>query len=189
MIDITQKMIDLFWDATNGGLYEVAEGSNSLIVRLKDIEERERPSTNSIALELFTRLWLITSDSLWKKRASVLIQTFSKKLNAAPHDFPWFLQGIAWHFKKTKKIVLAGKLNQSQTQAFIATLQEMYRPNSTFLFHDETSPAHNLCWLSPSFSDMKLVDGNATVYVCDDSACYPPILTLKNLHACLEKDK
>jgi hypothetical protein len=185
-IALAQELKRLFWDEKTGGLFETEETS-LLIVRLKDIEERERPSTNSIALGLFTRLWLITGDHLWKDLASSLISAFTATINQSPGDFPWFLQGFSWHIEKTRKIVLVGNMHNGSTQAFKTVMRNTYSPNTLFLCRNTDNDDDSLTTVAPSLSEMKQVKGKVTVYVCDNFACHPPITKLSDLKELLRQ--
>lgn len=171
-IEITRETIRLFWDNACGGLFKATEDSDSLILRLKEFEEREMPSSNSVALEIFTRLWLMTGDRQWYDFSQSTLKIFSSQVNEPPEDFPWLLQGVSRLIERSRKVVIIKDADGDSE--FTDMLREVYMPDTVSMVQpDGTYDA--LSDLIPAISEMHRVNGKTTAYVCDNFACRPPV--------------
>jgi len=168
--------ITLFFDEQQGGLFETADDAEELILRLKEIEEREMPSTNAVALEVFARLWLVTGDRQWQEHAFRIMKFFAGTINQSPHDYPWFLQATSWLSPSARKVVIAGDKNDTTTTDLITIARRLYLPDTVILFRSTDQEERDpLVAIAPSLRFMEPVKGRPTAFICQGQACMPLI--------------
>ena len=59
-MQISDRMIQSFWDATDGGFYFTGEDHESLITRPKDFFDNATPAGNSVAADVLLRMAAVT---------------------------------------------------------------------------------------------------------------------------------
>ena len=92
---VTAKMIELFWDAENGGFFMSAAGDDPLLLtRPKSPTDGAVPSGNSVALRVLARLAERTGDREPAVKAEATVSAFASLLLRYPAGFSYFLMGV-----------------------------------------------------------------------------------------------
>ena len=74
---------------------------------------------------------------------------------------------------RPKQIVIAGRRGAADTEALLAEVNRRFLPSKALLLVDaESRPA--LARHAPEIEAMRMVDGAATAYVCENFACQLP---------------
>jgi len=170
-LTLARRALRLFRDGEGGGLFETAENGEALVVRFKDVEEREMPSTNSAALELFGRLWRLTDEEEWHAAALEIIKGCGGRVAPMPGDFPWFLDGAARLFEPCRKVCVTGRRGDPATEKLIAATRRVYAPDSVVLFRTTDRPEA------------------AFAAICDDRSCQPPVSDPEELEQVLRGEE
>lgn len=94
-ISLADKMINLFEDKDDGGLYFYSDLSEELILRPKDFRDGATPSGNSMATIGLLKLFKITQDVKYRDLAEKIIYSWGQDINDYPLDYLYLL--IAAH--------------------------------------------------------------------------------------------
>lgn len=93
---ITDRMIERFWDAADGGFFMSAEGVDKhLIARPKSPTDGAIPSGNSVAVRTLAQLWQRTGENRFEKHANESLNAFGAFLENQPSGFTYMLMGAA----------------------------------------------------------------------------------------------
>ena len=86
---LTDKMIELFWDDTNGGFYYTKEDAKQLIVRTKKPYDSAVPSGNAVAVNN-----LLVLDANYQDYAEKTLRSFAKSMSQSPSSFMHMLYAL-----------------------------------------------------------------------------------------------
>ncbi len=87
------KSRDLFWDNKNGGYY-FSDGSEKLLVRIKNAQDSRIPSGNAVMLHAFLDLYVITSEEKWKNQAKEILESFTIAMEKNPIGYTHMIHGL-----------------------------------------------------------------------------------------------
>lgn len=177
---LMKKQIDLFWDTEKGGFFETSGDEKGLLVRMKDDYDGAEPAANSISALNLIRLSHLGKEE-WRQKASQTIQTFGERIKEAPWSLPQMLCSFDAFLAPPKQVVIAGSIQNKDTQAMIKALHSRYQPNTLFLLADDAVNQHFLETKIPVLSNLKPIDGKATAYVCENFACKLPTTDINEM--------
>ncbi len=103
--ELTQKMVQLFWDKESGNFYLSASRPEdptanrpssevALFNRPKDLYDGAIPSANAVALDVLTQLYYRTGDDYYQGKAMALVASVSGLIKTAPTAFAYFLGAV-----------------------------------------------------------------------------------------------
>ena len=164
-IPLNQKMLELFWDSKEGGLFSTIPRPD-LIVRHKDAYDGAIPSGNSVAALNLLRLSEFTGDKELRRKAETLFNTFGNLLESGASLYPQMLCAIDFFLDTPKEIVIVGELGKG-AEKLVDIVYSNFLPNKILLLgHEEL----NL----PVLRGKKPLAGEATAYVCENFTCRLP---------------
>jgi uncharacterized protein YyaL (SSP411 family) len=182
-IELASDLVELFWDEAAGGLYDTGADAEVLVLRPKEVYDGATPSPNSVALEVFARLALLTGDPKWTEHAQALLRTFSKSVGEYPAGFTHFLQGADLLLEPTREVVIAGHPERNDTRELLQSLNTTYAPEAVALYRPAGPDAREITRIAPYTAGMKPVAGRAAAYVCENFSCQEPVTDPKALAA------
>ena len=107
-VRLTDKMIEEFWDADEGGFFFTGKSHEQLIVRSKDFMDNATPSGNSVAAYALQRLALLTGNETYKRHATTILRLLADQIRRYPSAFSWALCGLDFYFSTPKEIAIVG---------------------------------------------------------------------------------
>lgn len=166
--ELTQTVIDDFWDAEFGGFFFTPNYGEELIVRTKEIYDGAIPCGNSVmAMNLF-RLSRLTVNYTFENCANKILETFSSSIQKAPLGSTFLLSTLIGKFSPTYDLIIVGDPESKPTKKVIDFIQENYLFNiSTFIKRNE----------NPGFVSMNnytMINDLTTFYICKDYRCELP---------------
>jgi uncharacterized protein YyaL (SSP411 family) len=167
-IELTDTMIELFYDSKDGAFFMTTGQDESVIVRAKEDYDGAEPSGNSIAALLLFRLAQYTDQANYREKAEETLRAFGNHLLKAPHAVPQMLCALDFALSKPKQIIIAVP-PVGTVDAMVRVVREKFLPNRIVALADD-----RLVTLMPYIKKMKPVDGQATAYVCSDFTCQSP---------------
>lgn len=170
-LQLQTAQIDKFWDDKSGGFYFTEAGETDLFIRQKDIYDGAIPSGNSAAAENLYYLGRLSENREWEVLSRKIGETFSKQVLAAPRGFSALLQSVQVHVNGSKEIVIAG--DGEDLKAANEVLRGFYHPFKLVLYRPN-SDSESIVDISSFLGYQKAIDGNFTVYICEDYACQYP---------------
>ncbi|MEM6916155.1 MAG: thioredoxin domain-containing protein, partial [Verrucomicrobiota bacterium] len=175
-LTLQRIMDEFFWDESEGGYFMTADDAEQLIVRAKKLYGGAIPSGNSVALTNLVRFYRMTGQPHFDERSAELIRAFSGEIQGNAMVYPLTLCGLDFLLGPSYEIVLSGPDSEEMLHA----IREPFLPNKVIL-HRTESNADMLGLLAPFTETQLPLDGETTVYVCQDFACQLPTTELSEV--------
>jgi uncharacterized protein YyaL (SSP411 family) len=172
-LELTEIMLEHFWDTSGGGFYFTPDDGEELLVRRKEAYDGAVPSGNSVAMLNMLRLARLTARADLEERASAVSRAFSGSVTQSPGGHTQFLSAVDFGAGPAFEVVIAGKANGADTHAMLKAFRESYIPNSVILLRpdgDEEAITEMAEFTKPQTS----IGGKATAYVCQNFSCQLP---------------
>jgi uncharacterized protein YyaL (SSP411 family) len=174
-IELTDRQIELFEDAAQGGFFTTAAGDPNLVLRVKDDYDGAEPAGNSIAILNLLRLAQITGREDFRRSAERALTAFSSRLSAAPSALPQMLAACEFLLSEPRQIIIAGERDAADTQSLLRTLASRFVPNRIVMLLDSADTREALGAGIPVVASMNKIDGRAAAYVCRNYTCQLPV--------------
>ncbi len=179
--ELSQQMIELFWDEKQGGFFLAGEGSEELIARTKPDTDGAIPSGNSIAALVLLKLSRVTMNQQFAERATKTLEAFSQQLERSPGYSSAMLMALNFWLGPTQEIVIAGDRDAADTKQMLKLVRGKFLPNAVVLFHQQGEAAGDIEKIVPFLKGQVAIDGRATAYVCEDYVCSQPVSKIEAL--------
>jgi uncharacterized protein len=164
---LTEQMVQRFWDPQGGAFYFTSEDHESLIHRPKDFYDNATPAGNSVAAGALLRLWKLTGNSRWSRYAATILESVAGLMPRHPSAFPHLLCALDFFLGNAKEIAIIGDPQDEETKDLLREVFHAYWPNKVLacgteggLFLLENKPR---------------IEGRATAYVCENFTCALPV--------------
>ncbi len=171
--ELTELVIEDFYDEESALFYFAAASQKDLVVRRKELYDNATPAGNSTMAHNLQRLSIIFDENHWSEIAEKLLMTISKSVKRYPTSFARYALAMLMAGKGFQEISVVG------TDAFDKALaiQSNYFPNAIFVAskeEDETFP---------------LLEGKAEgyIYLCQNYACQRPVESVEEFYSLLNK--
>jgi uncharacterized protein YyaL (SSP411 family) len=171
-----------YWDADNGGYFFTADDAADLILRAKQANDNAVPSGNGTMLANLARLFLLTGDDAYRRRAEAQRMAFAGELQR--NFFPLTtLLNASDFFDNAVQVVIAGTPGDADAEALATAAWSVSQPNMVLQYSGD---ARALPALHPAHGKGK-VGGRAAAYVCRGQTCSLPITEPEALKAALRE--
>jgi uncharacterized protein YyaL (SSP411 family) len=161
-IALQAKQDALFFDEATASYLGSVEGDPLVPLRLRDDYDGAEPSANSVAARNLLRLGWMLHDDLLLARARRVIGSFETILRRMPSAVPQMLCALDMALTPPRQWVLAGE----RTADLARAARKKFAPNRVLVFAGDT----------PASADMKPVNGQPALYVCENFTCRAPII-------------
>ena len=165
--ELAARMVDLFWDADEGGFYSTGTGHEALLVRQKEFIESVTPSANGIAALLLQKLAIITGDEALAERARQVLRLARTLMERAPQASPSFLAALDFHVGRPKEVVIVWDGAASGAEPLRRAVWDRFLPNRVLAGSPPGIP-------SPLLEGKRPRGGAPTAFVCEGYACRAP---------------
>jgi len=158
-----------FADAERGGYYFSSAQATDVIARMRHANDNAVPSGNGVMVGVLTRLWLLTGDDTYGRRADAVARSFSAQLNTHALGMTTLLNNVEFMLQPLQ-IVIMGERHDETVKNMLSAIHSLALPNKVFqvLTPGQTLPAGH-----PA-TGMATIDGQATAYVCIGQTCSLP---------------
>lgn len=188
-IELTEKQIGLFFDDSKGAFFDTSGKDPTLLFRTKENYDGAEPSGNSIAVLNLLRLAQMTDNQTWKDRAARTLSLFGERLQQAPQAMPQLLAALDFSLDKPKQIIIAGDYQKEDTRKMLREVHRRYNPNKIVLLADGKAGQDFLAQHIPFMASVRMRDGKATAYICENYACKLPTSDLRVMAQLLGENK
>src|SRR6185503_6614756 len=86
-VRVSDRMIEQFWDAENGGFYFTGNDHESLLTRTKDFFDNATPSGNSVAADVLIRMAAVLDRQDYRRKAEDVFGTAASFLKQYASGF------------------------------------------------------------------------------------------------------
>jgi len=185
-LKLADRMVADFADPSGPGFYFTAAGDDKLIVRARDTHDGSTPSGNSLAALALLRLSIFTGREDLHKIAEETVRSHAEIMRQSPGSFGQMLCAADVLLGPTTEIVVRGKAGATET-AFdvLDPIGARSHARQFLIFHDPDSMP-NADELVPLLVGKPMIDGQITMYVCENFACRAPLVGLGAIRKYLE---
>jgi uncharacterized protein YyaL (SSP411 family) len=160
--ETADHMLELFWDAQNGGFFTSGSDGEPLIARMKDIYDGAAPSANTMAVLGLARLGELTGEARFTDVARETIGALAPAMSRSPIAFPGMALASGYLMSPKRQVVVA-----SSDPRLVRPVWERYLPD-TVLAWAEPYP-------SPLWEGRDGPDVFGQAFVCESYACKLPV--------------
>jgi uncharacterized protein YyaL (SSP411 family) len=179
--DLTERMIEEFWDQEEGGFFFTGVSHEELIVRSKDYFDNATPSGNSVAAEVLLHLGVLTGNEEYGRKAVTLFRLLRDPVSRYPSAFGRLLGALDFHLSSPREIAVIGERDGADTQALLREVWRRYLPNKVVVQSAEGD--ERAAQAVPLLRDRSMIEKKATAYVCEHYTCQQPVTTAAELRA------
>ena len=180
---LARTMVEEFWDEDNGGFFYTGKSHEQLISRTKPGFDHSIPSGNSVAASVLARLHHYTGEQDLLERAEKVLRLHYENMAREPFGLATMLGALDFHLSMPAEIVMVAGRDDPEARGIIQQVQYSYLPNKTLQW---VSPEARLEEISPLLEGKSQIGGKATVYVCRNFTCAPPVTDWEGLKPLLE---
>ena len=173
-LELTQSATELFLDRTQGGFFDTTGTDRSLLLRTKESYDGAEPTGSSVMTLNLLRLAHMTDNGEWRRMAKQTLELFAQRLTASPQSTPQMLAALAFYLDKPKQIIIVGKYGEKGAKALLRQAHQVFLPHKIVLLVNPDHPGQLVTQRLPFTKSMKMLEGKATVFVCEDYACQLP---------------
>jgi uncharacterized protein YyaL (SSP411 family) len=176
-IELTNKMIELFWDENNGGFF--LSENEDVLFKQKEIYDGAIPSGNSVALLVLIKLSKITGRSDLNELTFKLVETFSGTVSKHPSAYTFFLSAFDFLIGPSFEIIIVGK-SSGDIPKIQKLLNSKFIPNKILLYKP-TDREDEINLIAPFLTHYKEIDGKTTIYICTNYECKQPVTSVEEM--------
>ncbi len=185
-LELTDRMVELFWDEGEGGFYLTGTDVEHVITRVKEFYDGAVPSGNSVAALCLLRLGRITMRRDLEAKAEKLLQCVTGIVSRSPTGFAQLLMALDFAIGPGKEIIIVGDLGSGETKEMLHAVRKRFIPGKVLILIPDARSRRELEEISPFLSNMSMIDGNVTAYVCENYSCTLPVTNIEELVPLLE---
>jgi len=171
---LTDTLLEQFWDASGGGFFFTAAHHKSLIARKKDPFDNATPSGNGVAALNLLRLERLTGVGSYRTRALELLKGVKPLLEKAPMAFSYTILALEYVLHAPVEIAVLGDPQADETRKLLRVVYQSFLPNKVLAaVTPPVDPA--IGEAVPLLAGKTSEGGKPTAFVCRDYACKAPV--------------
>ena len=171
--ELSDYLIDHFWDDRSGNFFFTADDHEKLIIRPKSNYDLSMPSGNSVTANAFLRLYQITQEEKYHKITQKILETQASMAAENPFAFGYLLNVLYLDIQKPTEITILNPQNAE----LVSKLSKKFLPESIIVtIHQEDEL--NLLSKFSFFAGKEFLTDQTTVFVCKNFSCSLPLTNL-----------
>ena len=186
-IELQAKQDALFWDKDGGAYFSTAGNDPSILLRMKEDYDGAEPSPNSVAALNLLRLSQMTDNKTFRDRAETIFSVMGSRMKSAPSAMPQMLVAFEFQLDKPRQIIIAGRAEAPDTRAMLREVHSRFMPNKIVLLADGGIGQQTLASQLDFIQSVKMIDGKATAYICENYVCRLPTSDMATMAGILEQ--
>jgi len=171
-LELAEDLYRLFAPENRGALFDSGSDAETLVTRPRTLYDGATPSANAVAIEVFTRLYLLTGETVWRERADEIVLHLAPLAEQMPSAFTGMLYAATLLYGSTRELVIVGDPEDEDTRALLETARAARQTDLSILLKDPQK--HDLEHIAPFTADMCSLEETATAYLCNDQSCQQP---------------
>jgi uncharacterized protein YyaL (SSP411 family) len=173
-LELTEVMVDQFWDADAGGFFYTGKDHEALIARGKDPHDNAIPSGNSMAVTALLRLVKLTGRQDLLEKAEATLKLYCGLLTQHPLAAGQMLVALDFYLGPVDEFAVVGDPAGQETRRVLRAIHTPFRPNRVVALKapDAGDEVEKVVPLLAS----KSAQGEVTTFVCRDFACQAPLV-------------
>jgi uncharacterized protein YyaL (SSP411 family) len=177
-----EVILERFADPDGGVFFATGSGHERVLFRPRDLDDNAVPAGNSMAVEVLTRLHLLTGEARFRAAAEGPLEALAPVMASHPLFFGRLLSALDLHLGPALEVALIGDLGAPQGAAMLAAARPGFRPDVVLAagLPGAEEP--------PLLRDRPLPPGAAVAaYVCEGFVCQAPVTTAEALRQQLDR--
>lgn len=171
-IKMAEVIIEEFWDESAGTFYDTGRRHQALFLRPSNSYDNAVPSGSSAATLALLKIARISGRADMERNAAKALASMSDLISRHPLGFGKWLCALDLYLSPPREIAISGRFDDEDTQALRRVLYGTWLPNKVVVALDPTDPAP-LAELA-ILRDKHMINGNSTIYLCDNFTCQAP---------------
>jgi uncharacterized protein YyaL (SSP411 family) len=180
-LELTNVMIEEFFDLVDGGFFYTGEHHEALIVRQKDPYDNATPSGTAMAATALLRLGALTGRDDLTERGRATLLSVRLVLEKAPSAAGQSLIALDFLLATPTEFAVFG--GDEGIRGALETIYSRFIPSKVVAPAVSTEAAR----LTPLLEGRSAVDRRATTYLCEHFACQAPVVGLEALQKALDE--
>ncbi len=172
--EFVKDMFSIFWDEEEGGFFLYGKDGEELALKPKEVYDGAVPSGNSVAALNILKLSQYVRDEQIKEKVNILFKIFGKQVKDYPIGYTYFLTAFLLKEKGLEEILIAGIKEEKDTKEMLKKINTLFLPYTLLKLEEEKE---------------KMIENQATAYVCKNFHCNEPVNDLEKVVALLENNK
>ena len=181
--EISEKMLELFFDEDQGGFYMYAHDRDKLISRPKEVYDGALPSGNSVAAYVISRLYHLTGKIKWQNVLEKQVSYLTQEVEKSPANYCFSLLAFQSILYPSTEIVCVSA--EGSILEEIQILQRSRKPDVSIILKTPQNEAA-LSEAAPFTADYPIPPAGNNYYVCRNGACMKPVEGMDELRKVLE---
>uniref|UniRef100_UPI0028A991A6 thioredoxin domain-containing protein n=1 Tax=Lacrimispora sp. TaxID=2719234 RepID=UPI0028A991A6 len=181
--EISEKMLELFYDEVQGGFYMYAHDRDKLISRPKEIYDGALPSGNSVAAYVISRLYHLTGNIKWQNVLVKQVSYLTQEVEKSPANYCFSLLAFQSILYPSTEIVCVSAEDSILTE--LQSLQRSRKPDISVILKTPLNE-EALSEAAPFTADYPVPSEGSKYYVCRNGACMKPVEGMDELKEVLE---
>ncbi|MFW6117196.1 MAG: thioredoxin domain-containing protein [Thermoproteota archaeon] len=173
-VELTEDMIQLFWDKEGGGFYLTSEDVEDILVRKKELQDSAYPSGNSVAFLVLIRLAKLTANTEWEEKVSEMLISLSGLISKSPASYTHLMVGVDFALGPSYEVVIVGDLQNKATQKALRMLRTSFVPNKVVIFRPVNQESPEITRLAGFTKHLSGQKEGVKIYVCRNYECNLP---------------
>jgi uncharacterized protein len=170
-VDLTEKMLELFWDGERNGFYDTAGNDQTILVRLRELYDGAEPAGNSVAALNLLRLARMTEREDWAMKSAQTLRACARILQEQPVAVPHLSCALALMLSPSRQVVVASR-QRASADALLREVYGRYLPDSVLLFSGEGE--YSIRDAAPFAGNMQAPGTGPSAYICQNFVCALP---------------
>lgn len=178
--DLTQVMIEQFWDSVETGFFYTGKDHEALIARSKDPHDSSVPSGNSMAVMVLLRLGKLTGRVDLLEKAEATLRLFAGLMTNSPLAAGQMLLALDFFLGPVEEFAVLGDPDAEETRRVLRALRCTFRPSKVVALRAPQVEANDE--LLPLLRG-KTSKGAVTTYLCQNFVCQAPLVGAEAVEA------
>ncbi len=180
-VKTANRMIELFWDSEQGGFYQVNEGREDLLYRIKQGYDSATPSANAIAARVLFTIFQLNEDENFRKFAYETVRHYAGQATQHPAAFFRLIALVDEMTSPMKQIAIIRPTKTIGEDKMLQAVNGHYLPGTVIASKTEQQIS-SLAFLA----DRPIVEGISSAYYCVNFSCKLPTNDVNVLNDLLE---
>jgi hypothetical protein len=187
-INLTDKMLELFWDKEHGGFYQTSDYSEITLVRSKETYDGAYPSGNSVAALDLICLAEMTGETQFAQKAAQLMHAFSAEVSRNPSAHAQLMVALDFTLGPASEVVVVGDPQKEDTAKMLQALRSKFLPRNVIMLRSPVEENPKVTELATYTKKMKEEEERkATAFVCRNHVCNLPTTDAQTMVKLLEE--
>ena len=194
-VRLADIMRERFEDKSAGGFFYTANDHEQLIARNKDFHDASVPSGNGMAATALLRLGHLIGKSEYLDSARGALVAGLPVMEQSPTAAGQLLIALDMWLGPMEEWVLLGGRDRDVNRELAALLRRAYLPNAVMAYRpgaasqvaDAARSPFRSSLLEPLFAGRAAVDGQPTLFICQNFSCQAPVVGREAIVAALQR--